>query len=144
METITNIYPSEIFPDNVPTEQIITADDLNPWVNTAINSIRWKGAYSDDGRQGNEGGIIIKFFQNEQSNSLVAFDHPGDIMFTQHVAGYACEMLTTNFGPLNIYKYHVNLDSPFQMNYNNIYWFSAQMILQDGTTWGSYCYSRTD
>jgi len=137
-DLIINAFSSGIYPDTVPPSQFITADDLNPHVNTTVNSIRWKGVYWGAGRQGTEGGILISFFANEQSNALVAFDHPGTLIYTQHVAGYACEMFTTNdpaFG-INIYKYHVNLTTPFLMSYTGTYWFSAQMVLQDGTSWG--------
>jgi len=137
-DVIINAFPSQIYPDTVPPAQMITADDLRPDANTTINSIRWKGVYWNAGRQGTEGGILISFFASEQSNALVGFEHPGSLIYTQYVAGYACEMLTTNdptFG-LNVYKYHVNLTTPFQMSYTSTYWFSAQMVLQEGTTWG--------
>jgi len=130
-EDIINAYSSV---DNLFYDYSV-ADDFEFTVDTEVNSIRWKGIYWSSGRSGNETGIVLKVYANNSSGG----DHPGSILYSELVPGYSCEkfMKTDNNFGINIYKYHIDLATPFSASKNTKYWFSVQMkVAESNEFWG--------
>ena len=108
-----------------PTHNYTVADDFEFPVDTELNSIRWEAIYWGTGRSGNETGIIVKIYANNSSGG----DHPGAELYSELVPGYSCEQFIkedVGFG-INIFKYHIDLATPFTASQNTKYWFSVQM-----------------
>jgi len=108
-----------------PTHNYTVADDFLFQVDTEISSIRWEGIYWGTGRTGFETGIALKVYANNSSGG----DHPGSELYSELVPGYSCEQFIkedVGFG-INIFKYHIDLATPFTANKNTKYWFAVQM-----------------
>ncbi len=128
-ENIINAYSSV---DNMVVNYIV-ADDFEFTVDTAIKSVRWEALYWGSGRSGFESGISFKIYQNDSSGG----DHPGTELYSELIPGYSCEQFIKGDIGYDMYKYHIDLTSPFTTIKNTKYWFSVQLVTSVGTeSWG--------
>ncbi len=120
-------YESELYSNSFPELPVISADDISLPVDTRIEGLRWHGVYDLNSRRGDAIGFLIRFYQNEHSNDVAGFDHPGSVVYSGYYSGYACETVFTNFSGIDHYLYQLELDTPFQTG-PGTFWFSVQMV----------------
>ncbi len=132
-QTLPENFDSAFYSFNSPIYNYAAADDFEFTVDTVFESIRWKSLYWGTGRAGNETGVVLKVYSNNSSGG----DHPGSELYSELVPGYSCEQFMKKDGIYNLYKYHIDLPSPFTANKNTKYWFSVQMKTADSNEyWG--------
>ena len=133
-QTISELFISAYYSVNNQRYDLRVADDFDFTVDTAVESIKWKGLYWGSGRSSLETGIVINIYANNSSGG----DHPGSVLYSKLVPGYSCEKFAINDNGYNVYEYHLELPTPFTANRNTKYWFSAQMNTSDTNEfWGS-------
>lgn len=125
LEGDSYVFPSTVFSNDSPSLSYLAADDFVLPVDADIHVLQWRGQYQVGSRWEDMPGFIVRIYDNQGSNALNAYDHPGTILTEDFYPGHACAMLVENNA---YYHYYLPLSSPFHVNRGETYWFSIQQL----------------